>query len=138
MSGKNTNRRLPLAKSILVWVSGAVLGWVVTVVSVYYVIRTDNVVASKEEVSPTAIGDAAHKNDQKNIAKDKSEQLEPIEPASGPNPGATPNGISGSSPEMAPKHQPGSAPDSGLEGSPDGSGSENGLETTPESAPQGN
>ena len=119
MSEKNSNRRLPLAKSILVWVAGAVLGWVVTVISVYYVIRTDSMMASKETTPPTAVGEQVKPGEKNKLAKEKQEQLEPVEPAAGPEPAEPPpeNGVG----EPSPQNRPGEPPP------------ENGPGTTPES-----
>ncbi|MGB8275229.1 MAG: hypothetical protein WCF16_08195 [Alphaproteobacteria bacterium] len=101
MSENNSNRRLPLAKSILVWVSGAVLGWVVTVISVYYVIRTESVVATKEsEGPPPAIGEAATPEGKSKMAREKPEELQPVEPASGPEAPPGPEAPAQNTPEL--------------------------------------
>ena len=87
------SRRLSLRRSLLVWVACAMLGWVVGLVSLYYVIRTNETITAQQRLSPSdseAIADS-----QSPDATDKQpsvaeiEELRKIAPAAGPSGAAT-------------------------------------------------
>lgn len=52
--GNHDNERMSVRNSLLVWVSGAVLGWVVAVVAIYGLLRASDepMVADMEKLSP--------------------------------------------------------------------------------------
>jgi hypothetical protein len=66
MSGPEDNEPLSIRRSIIVWIAGAVLGWVIAVVTIYGVLRSGDrahapSIAHEEEtlqnISPGAGGD---------------------------------------------------------------------------------
>lgn len=79
LSQDDGGNRMSMRNSLLVWVFGAVLGWVVAVVAVYSIIRDegDRVIAGqvKQETEMQ----------QKAVAGDKATDLNAIQPAAGGN-----------------------------------------------------
>ncbi|RMF07528.1 MAG: hypothetical protein D6763_12140 [Alphaproteobacteria bacterium] len=69
--------RMSVRNSLLVWVSGAVLGWVVAVVAIYGLLRAsdESVIADSQEMS-TPASSIAQEHDPTILNK--------IEPAAGP------------------------------------------------------
>lgn len=76
LSQDDDSNRMSMRNSLLVWVFGAVLGWVVAVVAVYSIIRDegDRVIATTKQPQ----------NAEKALASDKkARELNAIQPAAG-------------------------------------------------------
>ena len=78
VSEKSDPSRMSLRHSLLVWVSGAVLGWVVAVVAIYSILRTGDEPMIAEQVDPS-------KTSTPIAQEDDPESLNTIQPASGGN-----------------------------------------------------
>lgn len=71
-SENDGSERMSMRNSLLVWVSGAVLGWVVAVIAVYSALRTDeDTIIVQEPVQ------------RPSIAREAPRELDAIEPAFG-------------------------------------------------------
>jgi NADH:ubiquinone oxidoreductase subunit 6 (subunit J) len=73
VSEKSDQERMSIRHSLLVWVSGAVLGWVVAVVAIYSILRTSDEPMIAERSNP----------DQTIIQGTDPERLNNIQPAAG-------------------------------------------------------
>ena len=97
MSENDSHDRLPLRRSLLVWVGGAVLGWVVTVVAAYYFLRTEGPLTAENMApsgAPTSVAQPGlAQSDKEMMLSPNGEEIVPIEPASGPSeaPAASPD-----------------------------------------------
>lgn len=78
-SENDGSERMSMRNSLLVWVSGAVLGWVVAVIAVYSALRTDeDAMVVQEPVQ------------RPSIAQEAPTELDAIEPAFGDDDAAQP------------------------------------------------
>ena len=82
-------RRYSLGRSVLVWVIGALIGWIIAFGGIYYMIRTgDNLVADFLEgggatEKSTATADNGNKTADSPISKEDLRELQEIAPAAG-------------------------------------------------------
>lgn len=72
VSENDDAERMSMRNSLLVWVSGAVLGWVVAVVAVYSALRTDEDTIIAQDPAP-----------RPSMAREAPTGLDAIEPAGG-------------------------------------------------------
>ena len=86
-------RRLSLRRSFLVWVACAMLGWVVGLVSLYYVIRTNETITAQDDSSRSDTDAVAESVSPDAAGRPPSvaeiEELRDIAPAAGPGGKAT-------------------------------------------------
>ena len=82
VSEKSDLDRMSVRHSLLVWVSGAVLGWVVAVVAIYSILRTGDEPMIAKQVNPgTTAAPVVQGTDPESLP----ESLNEIQPASGEN-----------------------------------------------------
>ncbi|WP_417318997.1 hypothetical protein [Emcibacter sp.] len=71
---KNSDERLSMRQSVMIWVVGAVLGWVVAVASVYSALRSPD-----SEIAKNTL----HK--EETVSPEDAEKVQEIMPAAGQN-----------------------------------------------------
>ncbi|MFQ5785472.1 MAG: hypothetical protein ACE5H8_11710 [Alphaproteobacteria bacterium] len=81
---RKTGPRLSARHSVLIWVAGAIVGWVVAFVGVYYAIRSgDNVFAEFFSMSSTHKEETAGSAGDRGLSDEDLKALQEIAPAAG-------------------------------------------------------
>ena len=85
---RSESRRLSLRRSLLVWVACAVFGWVIGLVSLYYVIRTNETITAQDQTTSAATESVAETGapatEDQPPSESEIEALRDVRPAAGP------------------------------------------------------